>query len=145
MATSLVEVHLVEFLHDRATTNAEDDSQYGLFVWPSALLLSRFLAYEAEWLCRGKVLLELGCGTGLPSILASLCGATKVYLTDRPDAAGAIQRNAETNLTLNNIDSHATFIPLTWGDMHVDDSIQSMFQTVDVILAADCFYCSAGT
>lgn len=142
--TSTVEVRLVELIRDLDEANEENDKHYGLFVWPSALLLSRFVAHEADWLCRGKVILELGCGTGLPSILAGLCGATKVYLTDRPDAAD-IRRNAETNIHLNGIESRAEFIPLTWGDMHLSDEILSVFQTVQVILAADCFYQSEGS
>ncbi|CAH0473640.1 unnamed protein product [Peronospora belbahrii] len=139
MKTSVVKVHLVELIRDLDKANEETDKHYGLFVWPSALLLSQFVAHEADSLCRDKVVLELGCGTGLPSILASLCGATKVYLTDRPGAPD-IQCNAETNIRLNGIEDRAEFISLAWGDMHVSDAILSVFQTVQVILAADCFY-----
>ncbi|EEY58283.1 uncharacterized protein PITG_00929 [Phytophthora infestans T30-4] len=137
--TSIVEVGLVEFIRDLDEANEDNDKYYGLFVWPSALLLSRFVAHEESWLCRDKVVLELGCGTGLPSILAMLCGAAKVYLTDRPDADD-IKCNAEANITLNGLDGRAAFIPLPWGDMHVSDEITSIFRTVQVVLAADCFY-----
>ncbi|KAG6972239.1 hypothetical protein JG688_00004075 [Phytophthora aleatoria] len=137
--SSIVEVHLVEFIRDLDEANEDNNKYYGLFVWPSALLLSRFVAHEASWLCRDKVVLELGCGTGLPSILSGLCGATKVYLTDRPDA-GDTQRNAEANITLNGLEGCAEYIPLTWGDMHISDEITSILRTVQVILAADCFY-----
>ncbi|ETN11599.1 hypothetical protein PPTG_10434 [Phytophthora nicotianae INRA-310] len=136
---SIVEVRLVEFIRDLDEANEDNDKHYGLFVWPSALLLSRFITHEASWLCRDKVVLELGCGTGLPSITSALCEAAKVYLTDRPDA-GDIQRNAEANITLNGLDGRAEFIPLSWGDMYVSDEIVSIFQAVDVVLAADCFY-----
>ncbi|CAI5734947.1 unnamed protein product [Hyaloperonospora brassicae] len=137
--TSIINVRLVELIRDTDEANEENDKHYGLFVWPSALLLCHFLASEAERLCRDKVVLELGCGTGLPSILAGLCGARKVYLTDRPDAAD-IRRNAEANITVNNIQSCAEYIPLSWGDMHASDEMLSIFQAVHVVLAADCFY-----
>lgn len=140
---SVVEVRLVEHIRDLDEANEDNDKHYGLFVWPSALLLSRFVAREADRLCRDKVVLELGCGTGLPSILAALCGATKVYLTDRADAAD-IQLNAEANIKLNKLEGRAEFIPLTWGDMHISDEVAAIFKTVDVVLAADCFYQSEG-
>ncbi|KAE9049018.1 hypothetical protein PR001_g3603 [Phytophthora rubi] len=140
---SIVEVRLVEMIRDLDEANEDNDKHYGLFVWPSALLLSRFVAREADRLCRGKVVLELGCGTGLPSIVAGRCGAMKVYLTDRADAAD-IQLNAEANIKLNKLEGRAEFVPLTWGNMNISDDMVAIFQTVDVILAADCFYRSEG-
>ena len=141
--TSIVKVRIVELIRDLDEAHEENEKHYGLFVWPSAHLLCRFIASEAETLFRNNVILELGCGTGLPSILASLCGARKVYLTDRPDAAD-IKRNAEANIDVNNIQTRADFIPLKWGDMHVSDEVLSIFRTVDIVLAADCFYQSEG-
>ncbi|KAK1931127.1 Methyltransferase-like protein 23 [Phytophthora citrophthora] len=140
----IVQVDLVELICSIDEANEDNDKHYGLFVWPSALILARFVAREANSLCRGKVLLELGCGTGLPSILAGLCGATKVYLTDRADAAD-VQRNAEANIQLNGLQSRAEFIPLVWGDMLVSNELVSVFQTVEIVLAADCFYQSEGS
>jgi predicted RNA methylase len=34
---------------------------------------------------RGKKVLELGAGAGLPSLTAAMCGAEKVVITDYPD------------------------------------------------------------
>ncbi|GMF44735.1 unnamed protein product [Phytophthora fragariaefolia] len=141
--TSVVEVRLVELIRDLDEANEDEDKHYGLFVWPSALLLSRLIAREAETICRDKVVLELGCGTGLPSILAGLCGAKKVYLTDRADAAD-VQLNAEANIKLNRLDGRAEFMPLSWGNIHVSEDIVSIFKTVEIVLAADCFYRSEG-
>ncbi|KAL3669762.1 hypothetical protein V7S43_005143 [Phytophthora oleae] len=135
----IVQVELVELICTIDEANEDNDKHFGLFVWPSALLLAQFIAREANWLCRGKVLLELGCGTGLPSILSGLCEAAKVYLTDRADAAD-VQRNAEVNIQLNGLQGRAEFLPLVWGDMFVSNELLSVFQTVEIILAADCFY-----
>ncbi|KAI9906352.1 hypothetical protein PsorP6_016392 [Peronosclerospora sorghi] len=141
--TLSVKVRLEEFICDIDNAKEDSDKHFGLFVWPAALVLSRFIAYEAHWLCRDKIILELGCGTGLPSILAGVCGASRVYLTDRPDAVD-IHRNVETNIKLNGLETRATFLPLAWGEMHLPKEMMSIFRTVHVILAADCFYHSEG-
>ncbi|CEG39061.1 Putative N2,N2-dimethylguanosine tRNA methyltransferase [Plasmopara halstedii] len=136
---SVIQVRLAEHICDLDEAKTTNDNYYGLFVWPSALLLSQFISTESRWLCRDKTILELGCGIGLPSILSGLCGAARIYLTDRIDASD-IQRNADTNIKLNGLEDRAQYLPLSWGDMHVSEEIISVFQTIQVVLAADCFY-----
>lgn len=57
---------------------------FGLFMWPSAHLLSRFV-WEQRELFRDRLVIELGAGTGLPGLLAAhrAVGAAHVYITDR--------------------------------------------------------------
>jgi len=50
-------------------------SNYGLFVWPSAILLAEFLSRHRS-LFHGKRIMELGAGVGLPGIVAAKLGAT---------------------------------------------------------------------
>lgn len=50
-------------------------SDYGLFVWPSAILLAEFLSYHRRFF-HGKRIMELGAGVGLPGIVAAKLGAT---------------------------------------------------------------------
>lgn len=64
-------------------------------------------------------------------------------MTDRSDAID-IQRNVEANIALNGIEGVARFLALDWGHMAVSDSLLRIFETVDVLLAADCFYASQG-
>lgn len=71
-------------------------------------------------------------------------GVAQVYLTDRSDAAD-IQRNIEANIALNRIGSTTRFLALDWGRVDVSDKARSLFTTVDVLLAADCFYRSEGS
>jgi predicted nicotinamide N-methyase len=52
---------------------------YGIVLWPSAIALGHELATRE---LRGKRILELGAGTGLPGILAASLGASVVQ-TDR--------------------------------------------------------------
>lgn len=71
--------------------------------------------------------------------------ALQVYLTDRSDAVD-IERNVCANIELNCIGHIAQFMALDWGRVSaVTDSQLAIFATVDVLLAADCFYDSQGT
>lgn len=68
-----VNVKLVELIGDVGTGDSPRSQQhYGLFVWPSAQVMAHYITSERHSF-RGKVLMELGCGTGLPGILAALC------------------------------------------------------------------------
>lgn len=170
-ATRVARVRMVELIRELQDTHEHDDTtHYGLFIWPSAMVLARFVARNHARLVREKVVMEIGCGTGLPGILAAVCGAPKavrfrrhcychtandsltigltgwmlqVFLTDRSDAID-IQRNVEANIALNGIEGVARFLTLDWGQVAVSASLLRVFETVDVLLAADCFYASQG-
>lgn len=69
---------------------------YGLALWPSAIALAHEIAGRADE-ARGRHVLELGAGTGLPGIVAASLGA-RVVQTDRQQAALSLGRlNAERN------------------------------------------------
>ncbi|HEU4566157.1 MAG TPA: methyltransferase domain-containing protein [Gemmatimonadaceae bacterium] len=69
---------------------------YGVALWPAAIALAHEIAARAEEL-RGRTVLELGAGTGLPGIVAASLGA-RVTQTDRQEAAMALCRlNGERN------------------------------------------------
>ncbi|MBK8878607.1 MAG: hypothetical protein IPN74_08700 [Haliscomenobacter sp.] len=71
---------------------------YWAELWPSAVALSRYLL-ETYPSLEGKNVLELGCGLGLPGIVAGLLGA-EVTLTDYlPEPLGFARRNWEQNLS----------------------------------------------
>ncbi|MBO0699038.1 MAG: 50S ribosomal protein L11 methyltransferase [Zavarzinella sp.] len=69
---------------------------YGVVLWPAAIALAHEIATRpAEF--RGRSVLELGAGTGLPGIVAASLGA-RVVQTDRQEGAMAVGRlNAERN------------------------------------------------
>ncbi len=80
----------VDFLQSLSQTKRP----YGLALWPSAIALAHDLAARA---LRGKRLLELGAGTGLPGIVAASLGA-RVVQTDRQKVALHVSKlNAERN------------------------------------------------
>ncbi|HEV2800478.1 MAG TPA: 50S ribosomal protein L11 methyltransferase [Pyrinomonadaceae bacterium] len=69
---------------------------YGVALWPASIALAHELALRAEDL-RGRRVLELGAGTGLPGIVAATFGA-RVVQTDRDELAmSACQRNVARN------------------------------------------------
>ena len=69
---------------------------YGVALWPSALALAHEIATRPQAF-RGRGVLELGAGIGLPGIVAAALGAAVVQ-TDRNDGALAVCRlNGERN------------------------------------------------
>lgn len=72
---------------------------YGVALWPSAIALAHEVAGRGAEL-RGRSVLELGAGTGVPGIVAASLGA-HVVQTDRHELALAIcARNGERNGSL---------------------------------------------
>ncbi len=69
---------------------------YGVALWPASIALAHDLVSRADDL-RGKHVLELGAGTGLPGIVAATLGA-RVVQTDRDELAmSACKRNGARN------------------------------------------------
>ncbi|KAH7325216.1 hypothetical protein B0J17DRAFT_701536 [Rhizoctonia solani] len=71
-------------------------------LWNAAIVLADFLDLNSSELCQDKTVLELGAGGALPSLVAALCGAHQVMITDYPDAPllDNITRNVEQNIPL---------------------------------------------
>lgn len=72
-----IQVRLIESINQLERPNDDNDKHYGLFVWPCALVLAQFVAFYNTSLFSNRVVLELGCGTSLPGIVAALCGNVK--------------------------------------------------------------------
>ena len=71
---------------------------YWADLWPSALGLSRYLFRNAV-VRPGQNALELGCGLGLPGIVAGKLGAARVVLSDYlPEALDFASKNWMKNL-----------------------------------------------
>jgi predicted nicotinamide N-methyase len=69
---------------------------YGVSLWPSAIALSHEIANRAEDF-RGRTVLELGAGTGLPGIVAASLGARVVQSEQDELALHLCKRNGERN------------------------------------------------
>jgi predicted nicotinamide N-methyase len=83
-----------EALLDEEAFEHEEFLPYWAEVWPSGRALAEVVAERAV---SGLSVLEVGCGLGLPSIVAALSGA-RVLATDwSPDAIELLRGNAEQN------------------------------------------------
>ena len=100
---------------------------YWAELWPSALALARHLS---ERDLAGIRAIELGCGVGLPTILALARGA-EVFATDHYEAAlDFTAYNARTNLGLK-----PEVSVLDWREPDIEN-----IGTFDLVLAADVLY-----
>lgn len=93
-------------LHTESVLSRDDEAHflmelrerlpYGVVLWPAAIALAHEVAARAEEM-RGRRVLELGAGTGLPGIVAASLGA-RVVQTDRQEMAMSVcRRNGERN------------------------------------------------
>lgn len=94
-------VLLTEVLDSEAATESYrsrgEKDPFGSMTWPTSYVIARRLLAEGV---RGKTVLELGCGTGLASLAASLGGASFVLATDRAQQnLDRVLASAERNAT----------------------------------------------
>ena len=98
--------HEWRVLHTGVVLTHDDEQQflrelrdrlpYGVALWPAAIALAHEVAARAEAF-RGKRVLELGAGTGLPGIVAASLGA-RVVQTDRHEMPMSVcRRNGQLN------------------------------------------------
>uniref|UniRef100_A0A3Q1ERS0 Methyltransferase 23, arginine n=1 Tax=Acanthochromis polyacanthus TaxID=80966 RepID=A0A3Q1ERS0_9TELE len=109
------------------------DPQYGMYVWPSAVVLAQYLwTYRDE--LKGKTVLELGAGVGLPGVVAASCGAA-VILSDSSDKPSCLQ-NCRRSCDANGLQEVA-LVGLKWGEVSPD---LVLLPRLDVIIGSDVFY-----
>lgn len=122
--------------HEIRITEAKDC--YGAVVWPSALVLCYFLETHAkQYNMVDKNVIEIGAGTGLVSIVASLLGA-RVIATDLPELLGNLQYNISRNTKMKC--KHLPQVKeLSWG-VALDRDFPRSAANFDYILAADVVY-----
>jgi predicted nicotinamide N-methyase len=77
-----------EALLDEQAFEREEFLPYWAELWPSGVALADAVAGV------GGSVLELGCGLGLPSLVAALAGADVVATDWAPDAIALLERNA---------------------------------------------------
>ncbi|KAL3676139.1 hypothetical protein R1sor_026087 [Riccia sorocarpa] len=107
---------------------------YGLYVWPSSILLAEYI-WQQRARFAGRKVLELGAGTALPGIVAAKVGAD-VVLTDHADRSEVFE-NMKASCEINNVDCRIQ--GLTWGEWDVE-TCSLLDAGVDFVLGADVIY-----
>jgi predicted nicotinamide N-methyase len=113
--------------------------QTGQVVWNAGALLAEHMATRlGPSFFGGKRVLELGCGTGLPGIVAARLGASKLVLTDgTKEVIARAELNAAANL--KGMPVAVSSMQLNWGEVTGKE-----LGTFDVLLASDVLYQAAG-
>ncbi len=117
----------IEWVQQQFEKQEKNATPYWAQVWPAAKALCEVLAAEPE-LVKGKTVLEIAAGLGLPSLLAAQF-AKDVTATDYfPDAVEIMKRSAAHNQL-----SAMHCLVMDWNDM--DKKLQP-----DVLLLSDINY-----
>lgn len=66
-------------------------------LWPASAVVSRFMEKKSELVRISNIVLEMGAGTGLCSLVASRLGAEIVIATDLKKALPLLHRNCLKN------------------------------------------------
>lgn len=81
--------------------------EFGTTTWPSSAQLAKVI-FRNESAFDKKVVLELGCGSGLSGIAAAKCGST-VYLTDLSEPS-SILANCKENCAINHVEDRTLIV-----------------------------------
>ncbi|XP_034448630.1 methyltransferase-like protein 23 isoform X2 [Hippoglossus hippoglossus] len=109
------------------------DPQYGMYVWPCAVVLAQYLWTHREEL-KDNTVLELGAGVSLPGVVAARCGA-KVILSDSARTPLCLE-NCRRSCDANSL-RDVVVLGLTWGEVSPD---LVLLPKLDIILGSDVFY-----
>ena len=105
-------------------------------VWPASQALARAMAH-APSICRGKRVLELGCGLGAIGLAAAASGAAEVLLTDaEPTVLECVEEAAVATGVAENVKTQV----FDWSDHEQRADLQARARPFDLLLAADVLY-----
>lgn len=126
----------LDALLDRAAHEAPhtvDGIPYYAILWPAARGLAEYLWHERKTL-KGKNVIELGCGLGLPSILAAKLGAL-VHATDfHPDTGEWLLHNANENRV------ELTYQQLDWTVFLAGSKKETTLSCAPFVIGSDLLY-----
>ncbi|EER06674.1 conserved hypothetical protein [Perkinsus marinus ATCC 50983] len=108
--------HSVSVVHERGRG-------YAWRIWPSAHLLTKFLAKELKTRKNCPIdFIDIGCGAGLVGLaVAASAGSKKVVLTDLADQLGSAQRSLDLND--EEVKAKTRLMPLPWGDLEAGKKV----------------------
>jgi predicted nicotinamide N-methyase len=123
---------------------AAGDLGIGGKVWDSSFVLMRYLEEHRDSLLQGKRVVELGAGTGIVGIGATLvgCSCASMTITDYDSVCRLISENIRLNLLLAPDATAAASlkrcraVALDWGEQ----ALPALLGGVDVVIASDVVY-----
>ncbi len=125
-AINIVRPRSAEELISEVDFDQDERLPYWAELWPSSTILANFIRAHSLAPANG---LELGCGTGLVSIAASLAGHTMLATDYYADALDFVRANS-----FHNLDTEVATRLVDWR--HLPEDIG----TFDLILASDVLY-----
>ncbi|HNX33214.1 MAG TPA: methyltransferase domain-containing protein [Kiritimatiellia bacterium] len=129
-------------LLDRAAAEdpqAVDAIPYYAILWPAARGLARYL-WDHRAGVAGQRVVELGCGLGLPSMLAARLGARVLSTDFHPDNGAWLRHNAALNgvgLDYARLDWNIFLAPPTTDHQAQSDGLRHAFQ---LVVGSDLLY-----
>ncbi|CAG9839358.1 unnamed protein product [Diabrotica balteata] len=110
----------------------------GLQIWRGALLLADWLIYNHDKIPTDSVILELGSGVGLTSIVASMYFPVICTDINRGNILGLIESNVSRN---KNLSRHPVrVLELDFLSPDIPQEILEQLPNISVIIAADTVY-----
>ncbi len=102
-------------------------------LWPSARGLARWMAEHPEWLA-GQTVLELGCGLGLPALVAARLGARVTAVDCHPDVPAFLARNAALS------DVQIEYVQVDWSDPAALAELHAHIGPLGLVVGSDLLY-----
>ncbi|XP_048319505.2 uncharacterized protein LOC125418865 [Ziziphus jujuba] len=130
---------LTVFELDDVSNSATARPLTGSWIWDSALVLTEWMAEQAQldFTFQDKTVIELGAGVGLPGLAAALLGAKRVVLTDIETLLPGLVRNVEANGFGDRVEVRE----LVWGSDESEVSgLGELGGEFDLVLMSDVFF-----
>lgn len=128
------------------TSGATDYDMTGQVVWPASRLMCWYLSLHAADLIEGRSVLELGAGGGLPGLLCSRLGASRVVQTDGIDRVIKLLRD-NASAYAGPACPDVQVAKLHWNNREDEDAALALNDGAqyDTVIAADCVFFFDGT
>lgn len=112
----------------------------GSVLWAAAEKLVLHVLLSGVVDIKGKSVLELGCGLGIPGMVASLLGSSDVLLTEQPSLLPLLRKNVSTNFKDASVVA-PTIMELSWGTESGKSVLRSREgRDFDFIFICDCVF-----
>ncbi|KAM0684359.1 Protein N-terminal and lysine N-methyltransferase efm7 [Mitosporidium daphniae] len=110
-------------------------------LWNASVAIADLLETTFLPHCSGKRVLELGCGAGLPSLVAHQLDAKEVLLTEYPEETLLKIVNQNISINIKKGSSHIKASGLRWGDRQEISKIRAAYPDgFDLIILSDLIF-----